>query len=155
MKQNSDLCGLLAAAGRLESRGTKRSGSYWPTDSQEVTMADEKIDQKRPAHAESELKKMQQRLVDDTIDDSFPASDPPAWTTTGAKSGAARCDADADDNVATEAPKDIRGLTKETIGRVADQASTIAQDAYHHGERLVQESRRRFPEAERYYREGR
>ena len=48
-------------------------------------MPDEKIDQKRPAHAESELKKMQQRLVDDTVDDSFPASDPPAWTSeTGA-----------------------------------------------------------------------
>jgi ElaB/YqjD/DUF883 family membrane-anchored ribosome-binding protein len=154
MTQNIDHCGLLAAAGRLESRGTKRSGSYWPTDSQEVTMADEKIDQKRPAHAESELKKMQQRLVDDTIDDSFPASDPPAWTTTGAKSVAARCDADADD-VATEALQDIRGLAKETIGRVADQASTIAQDAYRHGERLVQESRRRFPEAKRYYLAGR
>ena len=42
-------------------------------------MPDEKIDQRRPAHAESEIKKMQQRLVDDTVDDSFPASDPPAW----------------------------------------------------------------------------
>ncbi len=41
-------------------------------------MPDEKIDQKRPAHAESEAKTIQERNVDDAIDDSFPASDPPA-----------------------------------------------------------------------------
>ena len=32
----------------------------------------------------------QQYAVDDTIDDSFPASDPPAWTTTGSRSIAAK-----------------------------------------------------------------
>jgi hypothetical protein len=30
-------------------------------------MPDEKIDEKRPAHAENELRKMQQRVVDDTV----------------------------------------------------------------------------------------
>ena len=57
-------------------------------------MPEEKIDQNRAAHSDSELHKMQQRLVDDTVDDSLPASDPPALTTTGAKSAAAKREAD-------------------------------------------------------------
>jgi hypothetical protein len=53
-------------------------------------MPDEKIAQKQPTSAETEPKKAQQAAIDDAVDDSFPASDPPAWTTTGAKSVAAR-----------------------------------------------------------------
>ena len=48
-------------------------------------MPDEKIDRKRPVDAENEPKPIQQRHVDDTVDDSFPASDPPAWTTSASK----------------------------------------------------------------------
>ena len=55
-------------------------------------MPDEKIDEKRPAQADEEPKTMQQRHVDDTVDDSFPAGDPPAWTTTGSQSVAAQWD---------------------------------------------------------------
>jgi hypothetical protein len=55
-------------------------------------MPDEKIDHKRPVDAQSEPRPNEQRHVDDTVDDSFPASDPPAWTTTGSKSVAARCE---------------------------------------------------------------
>ena len=53
-------------------------------------MRDKKIAQRRRKNAQAEPKKAQQKAVDDTVDDSFPASDPPAWTTTGAKSVAAR-----------------------------------------------------------------
>ena len=53
-------------------------------------MPDKKIAQRRRKNAQAEPKKAQQKAVDDTVDDSFPASDPPAWTTTGAKSVAAR-----------------------------------------------------------------
>ncbi len=48
-------------------------------------MPGEKIEEIHPAHADGELRKMQQRLVDDTVNDSFPASNPAAWTRTGAK----------------------------------------------------------------------
>jgi hypothetical protein len=61
-------------------------------------MPDEKIDQKRPVQAETEPKPIQQRHVDDTVDDSFPASDPPAWTTSASKSVAAECEPDFDDS---------------------------------------------------------
>jgi ElaB/YqjD/DUF883 family membrane-anchored ribosome-binding protein len=117
-------------------------------------MADEKIDQKRPAEAESELKKMQQRLVDDTVDDSFPASDPPAWTTTGSKSVAARCHVEAKGDASGDSAEETYGQAEDMVRRVADQASDFAKGAYRRGEKYLEEGRRRFPEAERYYREG-
>ena len=117
-------------------------------------MPDEKIDQKRPAHAENELKKMQQRLVDDTVDDSFPASDPPAWTTSGQKSVAAKCDPDdaAESKAADQSGS--QGI-REGVQRVAEGATRLAEDAYRTGERYLEEGRRRFPEADRYVRQGR
>jgi len=94
-------------------------------------MPDEKIDQKRPAHSESELRKMQQRLVDDTVDDSFPASDPPAWTTTGSKSVAARCDPDETTDAAS-------GECREgSEPGLAGQATRFAEQALDRGRRYV------------------
>src|SRR5919112_3625324 len=117
-------------------------------------MPDEKIDQKRPAHAENELKKMQQRLVDDTVDDSFPASDPPAWTTSGQKSVAAKCDPDDASESKAADQSGSQGI-REGVQRVAEGATRLAEDAYRTGERYLEEGRRRFPEAERYVRQGR
>src|ERR687893_536072 len=97
----------------------------------EASMPDEKIDQKRPAHSESELRKMQQRLVDDTVDDSFPASDPPAWTTTGSKSGGARCEPDE----ATDAASGVCG--EDDHPGVAGQAARFAEQALEKGRRYV------------------
>jgi len=116
-------------------------------------MPDEKIDQKRPAHAENELKKMQQRLVDDTVDDSFPASDPPAWTTTGAKSIAARCDPDDPGKESDAGADRSSGADQNSVQGMAGQATAFAQEAFQRGKRYVRESG--LPEAERYYREGR
>jgi hypothetical protein len=108
-------------------------------------MPDEKIDQKRPAHADSELKKMQQRLVDDTVDDSFPASDPPAWTTTGTKSVAAK---------ASGTPGEDATVSGEDDGPVA-RASRLAGQVYEAGRQYARDAQQRLPEAERYVREGR
>ncbi|MFC1456934.1 hypothetical protein ACETIH_09420 [Microvirga arabica] len=107
-------------------------------------MPDEKIDEKQPAHAENELRKIQQRLVDDTVDDSFPASDPPAWTTTGPKSVAAKHEGDERPNA----------RKSSMVRSVVDQASSLAEDAYRHSGESLQQFRRRFPEAERFSRQG-
>jgi hypothetical protein len=115
-------------------------------------MPDEKIDEKRPAHADNELHKMQQRLVDDTVDDSFPASDPPAWTTTGAKSVAARHD--AEENAGILKKPNAEQQDPGTVQHVVDQASSLASEAYRRGGEYVRQTRRRLPEAGHYSRRG-
>jgi hypothetical protein len=75
-------------------------------------MPDEKMDQKRPIEAENEPKPIQQRHVDDAVDDSFPASDPPACTTSASKSVAAECEP-GDLNEAPYRP--VRGSIGEPI----------------------------------------
>jgi hypothetical protein len=42
------------------------------------------------AESKADPKREVEYAIDDTIDDSFPASDPPAWTTTGQMSVAAK-----------------------------------------------------------------
>jgi hypothetical protein len=112
-----------------------------------TSMPDEKIDRKRPAQAESEPKVEQQRHVDDTVDDSFPASDPPAWTTTGAKSVAARCEpeeASGTSSGSTEAT-DEAGRQQGALG----QASRFVEEAYETGRRYVHDAQQRLPGAAR------
>jgi len=112
-------------------------------------MPDEKIDQRRPAHAESELKKMQQRLIDDTVDDSFPASDPPAWTTGGSKSVAATTDSDKTPDALQD-----QGLAGD-FQSAAARISRMAEQAYEAGLRYAREAQERYPEAGRYVQQGR
>jgi hypothetical protein len=115
-------------------------------------MPDEKIDEKRPAQADNELHKMQQRLVDDTVDDSFPASDPPAWTTAGSKSIAARADTGEGAEASQIGGEEQQG--RGTVRRAVDQAASFTKNAYRRSGETVQEARRRFPEVERYSRQG-
>ncbi len=81
---------------------------------------------KRPKVAETEPKKAQQEAVDDTVDDSFPASDPPAWTTAGAKSVAARRE---NEDEGTPAVDDVRTANEATAAaerRGADAKAAMA-----------------------------
>ncbi|HKH54296.1 MAG TPA: hypothetical protein VKA58_02455 [Propionibacteriaceae bacterium] len=90
-------------------------------------MPDEKIAQKLPRSAEAEPKKAQQEAVDDAVDDSFPASDPPAWTTTGAKSIAARSE---DKDEGAPALEDVRTATEASAAaerRAADEKAARAE----------------------------
>ena len=113
-------------------------------------MPDEKIDQKRPVDAENEPKPIQQRHVDDTVDDSFPASDPPAWTTSASKSVATECEPD-DLNEAPIPPG--QGVDGGGYNR-SHQASDLVHDLYRRGQTYMEQGRRYLPEAERYYRQG-
>ncbi|MEZ0167892.1 hypothetical protein [Microvirga sp. TS319] len=111
-------------------------------------MPDEKIDRKRPVGAENEPKPIQQRHVDDAVDDSFPASDPPAWTTSASKSVAAECEPD-DLNEPPTPPG--QGLEARSGG---DQSSGLTRDLYQRGQSYLEQGRHYMPEAERYYRQG-
>lgn len=117
-------------------------------------MPDEKIDRKRPVQAGTEPKQTQQRHVDDTVDDSFPASDPPAWTTSGSKSVAARCEPGASDDTLRSSGEDAPGEEHGTAQHLVERASGLAQDLYRHGGTTIRDALRHVPEAERYYRDG-
>jgi ElaB/YqjD/DUF883 family membrane-anchored ribosome-binding protein len=120
----------------------------------EAPMPDEKIDQKRPLDAQNEAKPTQQRHVDDTVDDSFPASDPPAWTTSASKSVAAECEPDALNEVPVPPGQGLEEQASSTLRATAGQAADAARDFYQRGRTYVEQGRRYVPEAERYYRQG-
>jgi ElaB/YqjD/DUF883 family membrane-anchored ribosome-binding protein len=120
----------------------------------EAPMPDEKIDQKRPVDVQNEHKPVQQRHVDDTVDDSFPASDPPAWTTSASKSVAAECEPDALNEVPVPPGQGIEEQSSSTLQATAEQAADAARDLYHRSRSYLEQGRRYVPEAERYYRQG-
>jgi ElaB/YqjD/DUF883 family membrane-anchored ribosome-binding protein len=120
----------------------------------EVPMPDEKIDQKRPVDAENESKPIQQRHVDDAVDDSFPASDPPAWTTSASKSVAAECEPDDLNEAPIPPGQGLEGQSGSTARSGDDRSSGLAHDLYQRGQGYLEQGRRYMPEAERYYRQG-
>jgi ElaB/YqjD/DUF883 family membrane-anchored ribosome-binding protein len=117
-------------------------------------MPDEKIDQKRPLDAQAEPKPIQQRHVDDAVDDSFPASDPPAWTTSASKSVAAECEPDALNEVPVPPGQGLEEQSSTTLRAAAEQAADTARDLYQRSRTYLERGRRYVPEVERYYRQG-
>jgi ElaB/YqjD/DUF883 family membrane-anchored ribosome-binding protein len=120
----------------------------------EAQMPDEKIDRKRPVDAQAEPKPTQQRHVDDTVDDSFPASDPPAWTTSASKSVAAECEPEALNDAPVPPGQGLDEGLSTTLWSTAEQAADTARDLYQRSRTYVERGRRYVPEAERYYRQG-
>ena len=101
------------------------------------------------------------RKLDHAIKETFPTSDPVSVTIT--KGGAIDYEAqDADASAASGSSgqegqgtaEKLVGQVKETVGRAASSASDMARDAYDQGRRYARAARERYPEAERYYREG-
>jgi hypothetical protein len=101
--------------------------------------------------------------LDRKLDQAFketPTSDPVSVTIT--KGSAIDYDSDdatslANDPSGQEGQTRAENLlrqTKEAVGGVAGAASEAARDAYNQGRRYAEAARRRYPEAERYYREG-
>lgn len=131
----------------LPKRSTERLPSFRP-------FSEFATQPKRPVQAETELKPVQQQHVDETVDDSFPASDPPAWTTSGTKSVAAECEPDALNEAPVPPGQELYKGAEETADHLVHQVSSLARDLYHRGEAYLQEGWRHLPEAERYYRRG-
>jgi hypothetical protein len=113
-------------------------------------------DKSLPENAKENL----DRKLDHAIKETFPTSDPVSVTIT--KGGAIDYDSDHATSPANDPPvqegqtraDNLLRQTKETVSGVAGVASEAARDAFNQGRRYADAARRRYPEAERYYREG-
>jgi ElaB/YqjD/DUF883 family membrane-anchored ribosome-binding protein len=100
--------------------------------------------------------------LDHAIEETFPTSDPVSVSIT--KGGAIDYDqqgaaASAKPANSSQAEQDtteqLLDQVREALGDVAGSASKVAHEAYSQGERYVRQPREHYPEAERYYQEGR
>ncbi|GEO18559.1 DUF883 family protein [Microvirga aerophila] len=100
--------------------------------------------------------------LDHAIDETFPTSDPVSVSIT--KGGAIDYDQQSAATSAkpansSQAEQDtaeqLLDQVREALGDVVGSASKTAQEAYNQGERYVRQARERYPEADRYYQEGR
>jgi ElaB/YqjD/DUF883 family membrane-anchored ribosome-binding protein len=100
--------------------------------------------------------------LDHAIEETFPTSDPVSVSIT--KGGAIDYDQQSAATSAkpansSQAEQDtaeqLLDQVREALGDVAGSASKVAHEAYNQGERYVRHARERYPEAERYYQEGR
>ncbi len=99
------------------------------------------------------------RKLDHAVKETFPTSDPVSVTIT--KGGA--IDYDEHGNPVTGGQVQRGGGTsdnlldqaKDTLSSVASSASEMARGAYEQGQRYARQVSEHYPEAERYYRQGR
>lgn len=73
----------------------------------------------------------------------------------GDLAGDSKLNADGTVDEAKGAVQAAYGQAKDTVRDYADQAQSLAADAYDQGRKYVEEGRKRVPEADRYYRDGR
>jgi ElaB/YqjD/DUF883 family membrane-anchored ribosome-binding protein len=98
------------------------------------------------------------RKLDHAVKETFPTSDPVSVTIT--KGGAIDYD-ESGKPITGSRPEGAGGpdggllnQARETLGSAASSASDMARGAYEQGQRYVRQASERYPEAERYYREG-
>jgi hypothetical protein len=98
------------------------------------------------------------RKLDHAIEETFPTSDPVSVTIT--KGGAVdydRQEAAPSDSSSEETQRMAEALlhkARDTIQAAASSASETTREAYKQGQRYARQAAKRYPEAERFYREG-
>ncbi len=116
------------------------------------------------------------RKLDHAVKETFPTSDPVSVTITkggaidydengkpitsnqpqgGGSGGDLMEQAQATLGTAAASASEMVDQAKETLSEVASTASDMARGAYEQGQRYARQAAERYPEAERYYRQGR
>jgi ElaB/YqjD/DUF883 family membrane-anchored ribosome-binding protein len=133
--------------------------SSQPTpEGEEGKSAESARDNKLPENSQENL----DARLDHAIEETFPTSDPVSVTITkGPDPDRADPEAHAtsEDDQQSQPEQDtaehLLEQVRDALHDVADQASGAARDAYNQGKRYVRQAGGRYPEAERYYQEGR
>lgn len=98
------------------------------------------------------------RKLDHAVKETFPTSDPVSVTIT--KGGAIDYDESGKPITGSQSQggggsdAGLLNQARETLGSAAASASDMARGAYEQGQRYVRQAGERYPEAQRYYREG-
>jgi len=108
--------------------------------------------------AENSQKNLDARL-DHAIEETFPTSDPVSVTVTKGPAP----DEEARHPMAGDRPggqpqasvEQVLNQVRDALHEVSDQASGVARDMVDRGEHYARQARERYPEAERYMRQGR
>ena len=111
-------------------------------------------DNKLPENSQENL----DARLDHAIEETFPTSDPVSVTVTkGPKPDQEARSSSADDQQSRPEPAPIEHVldqVREALNDVTGSASEAAGNVYSQGERYARQARERYPEAERYIREG-